>query len=90
MTSDEAARLQEILQEVRLQLSRIHHDINNPLSIISGNVQLIDELSKVLELKGEFSGPIQDLYKAIEQLTASIDRLMTVRNILADMVQSDG
>jgi signal transduction histidine kinase len=89
MNRSETDQLLDILQDVRQKLSRIHHDINNPLSIISGNVQLIQELSRALEVQEEFSGPLEDIHTAVDQLTDSIDRLMTVRNILAEKIETE-
>ncbi len=77
--------LLEKLEQIRHQLSRAHHDINNPLAVISGNVELLNELTKALGVDEELNGPLTDIEKAVELLTENVDRLMVVRKILTDL-----
>ncbi|MCZ6704849.1 MAG: histidine kinase [Bacteroidetes bacterium] len=73
---------------MRKHLSRIHHDLNNPLSIVSGNVQILDELSKALQVGDEFEVPIQDVMVAVEQLTEITKELLVLRNVLAQLEEN--
>jgi signal transduction histidine kinase len=77
----------EQLGLTRSQLSRIHHDLNNPLSVISGNAELLAELSRALGLEEELGGPIDDLSAAVDQLTENVDRLLAVRGLLNELTQ---
>lgn len=52
------------LEEIRAALTRVSHDINNPLSIISGNAQLLLELANSLDLDEEFAQPVRDIEEA--------------------------
>lgn len=88
MTRDESEKIQTTLRTVRKHLSRIHHDLNNPLSIVSGNVQLLDELSKALQVGDEFEVPIQDVMVAVEQLTEITEELLVLRNVLAQLEEN--
>lgn len=56
-------------------LRRVTHDINNPLSIISGNAQLLLELSQALELDPDVAKPIRDIEEASQRLAHMIERL---------------
>lgn len=56
-------------------LSRVTHDINNPLSIISGNAQLLLELAQVLDLDPDVAKPIRDIEEASQRLARMIERL---------------
>ena len=85
MPDTDAERLHKAIQEIRTRLSRIHHNINNPLSIVSGNMQLLHELSLSLEIKADFSEPLQDVEAALELLMEWVDELMVLRNSLADL-----
>lgn len=73
------------LETIRVQLSRIHHDLNNPLSVISGNVELIGELTKALGVELDLGGPIEDLAAAVDQLAENVDRLLAVRGLLSEL-----
>ncbi len=88
MTRDESEKIHTTLRTVRKHLSRIHHDLNNPLSIVSGNVQLLDELSKALQVGDEFEVPIQDVMVAVEQLTEITEELLVLRNVLAQLEEN--
>lgn len=86
----DATRIQDLgaqLERIRAELSRVHHDLNNPLSVIAGNAELLDVLTE-----GDGAGPgvreaIKDLLLAVEQLTGHTDRLLAVRGLLNEVVQ---
>lgn len=85
MTQDESEKIRETLRTVRKHLSRIHHDMNNPLSIISGNVQLLNELSKALKVSDDFDAPLKDVLTATERLTGLTEELVVLRNLLMQL-----
>ncbi len=85
MTKTETEQIQATIDGIKSQLSRIHHQINNPLSVISGNVQLLQELARVLGVEDDFSGPLTDIVSAADQLAESADQLMVTRNLLAQL-----
>lgn len=77
--------LERTLRDLRGRLSRVHHDLNNPLSIVSGNAQLLRELSKALGVEEEFHGPLDDLEAAVDKLSESADGLILVRRMLVEL-----
>ncbi len=85
ITKEGSENLQAILRNMRNHLSRIHHDLNNPLSIISGNVQLLQERSTVLDVTEDFDAPLKDVMAAVEQMTETTDELLVLRNFLAQL-----
>lgn len=87
MTKTESEQLQATLDGIKSKLSRIHHQINNPLSVISGNVELLHELARVLGVQEDFSGPLSDIAAAVDQLAESADQLMVTRNLIAQLNQ---
>ena len=87
MTREESDKLQAALGTVRKHVSRIHHDMNNPMSVISGNVQLLQELARALHVQDDFEEPLKDVAAALEQLTTTTDELLVVRNLLAQLNQ---
>lgn len=88
MTRAESEKIHTTLRAVRKHLSRIHHDLNNPLSIVSGNVQLLDELSKALQVRDDFELPLNDIMVAVEQLTGITEELLVLRNVLAQLEEN--
>lgn len=93
MTSNDAISRDQFLEQleaIRGQLSRVHHDINNPLSVISGNVELISELTNALGMKGDLEGPLEDIAAAVVQLTENVDKLLAVRGLLNELSPSFG
>ena len=73
------------LEKIRSELSRVHHDINNPLSVIAGNVELLAELTRALELGEDIGETVSDLQHAVELLTEQVDRLLAVRGLLSQV-----
>lgn len=72
-------------------LSAVTHDINNPLAIISGNAQLLLELSRLLDLDPDVAKPIQDIEEASRRLAAMVGRLSALREALPnDSAGGDG
>lgn len=60
---------------LQVALTRATHDINNPLAVISGNAQLLLELSRVLDLDPDVAKPIKDIEEASHQLAIMVQRL---------------
>jgi signal transduction histidine kinase len=80
--------IKAVLETLKAQLSRIHHDVNNPVTVISGNTELIRELAKALGVEDDFKGPLEDMEAALDELSERIDKLMTVRKMMADLSES--
>lgn len=86
MNSEESTERQTSpipIDELRAELSRIHHNINNPLSVISGNVELLQELASAMSLNEELGEPLNDILEAVLQLSESSDQLMVTRRLLS-------
>lgn len=65
----------ELRTDLHVALTRVTHDINNPLAVISGNAQLLLELARALELDPDVAKPIQDIEAASQQLAGMVARL---------------
>lgn len=72
--------------DLQVALTRATHDINNPLAIISGNAQLLMELSRALDLDPDVAKPIQDIEEASQRLAVMVERL----NALNDPARAQG
>ena len=70
------------LEDVRETVSSVHHDLNNPLSIIAGNAQFLLELSREADLDKQFIASIQDVQEAAERMSDSLDRLTRLKEEL--------
>lgn len=70
------------LSEVRNALSEMRHDINNPLAIISGNVQYLLEVARAAEYGDQVSEPLQDIEEASRQITNSLQELDEIQESL--------
>ena len=72
--------------ELQVALTRVTHDINNPLAVISGNAQLLLELARALDLDPDVAKPIQDIEEASQRLADMVQRL----NALNDAARAQG
>lgn len=77
-----ATRTTDALRRVRHTISRVNHDLNNPLSIISGNAQLLVELANALELDGDLAQPIHDIEEASARVSGILRRLLDLKDQL--------
>lgn len=68
--------------EVAGRLSKIKHDANNPLAIVSGNAQLLRELAAMEGLGEEFMGPINDIIDASERVSEALNELTVLQRLL--------
>ena len=79
--ADEAPGLSgELISALRDAMSRVNHEINNPLAIISGNAQLL--LALGTDLDPDLLEPIQDIEEASHRLSTSLRKLVELRNLL--------
>jgi len=76
---DGAADPVALLSDVRRRLSRVVHDVNNPLAIISGNAQLLVELARMMDLDPELAKPISDIEEASRQLAERVELLAQLK-----------
>ncbi|TDI74733.1 MAG: hypothetical protein E2O84_05435 [Bacteroidetes bacterium] len=67
---------------LQAELSNLHHRMNNPLAVISGNVQLLKELAKALSVGEDLEGPLTDIASAVDQLAAGTEQLILLRELL--------
>lgn len=72
----------DVLRRVRQTISRVNHDLNNPLSIISGNAQLLRELVRTLDPDGDLVQPIQDIEEASLRVSGILRRLVELKDAL--------
>lgn len=63
------------VQQLRETLSKVYHDINNPLAIISGNAQLLLEMAHMMGLDDQLVEPIEDIEEASRRLNESLGDL---------------
>ena len=69
----------EVLSDVHDTVSSVHHDLNNPLSIITGNAQFLLELSKEKDLDQQFESSAEDIREAAERMAESLHRLAQIK-----------
>ena len=88
-TTEDAGLSSELISALRAAMSRVNHEINNPLAIISGNAQLL--LALASDLDPELLEPIEDIEQASHRLATSLRKLVELRNLLENPeVASEG
>lgn len=70
------------LDEVRDTVSSVYHDLNNPLSIISGNAQFLLEIGKEEDLDEQFLSSAEDIKEAAERMAESLHQLTRLKEEL--------
>lgn len=73
-------RQRQLLHEIRTAISAINHEINNPLAIISGNAQLLLELSRMMDLDDAVVHPIEDIDHASRRVAELLNKLRDLRD----------
>jgi len=70
------------LDDVHETVSTVYHDLNNPLSIISGNAQFLLEISREEDLDEQFVSSVQDIKEAAERMANSLHQLTRLKEKL--------
>jgi signal transduction histidine kinase len=70
---------EETAEDLRDAISDIYHDLNNPLSIISGNAQFLIELSREQEMGDQVEASAEDIQEAARRMSNSLKRLDHLR-----------
>lgn len=70
---------EDAMRVVQRALSRIYHDTNNPLSIVSGNAQYFLELAETMDVDEELAQPVRDIHEAGERVAMGLRRLTILR-----------
>ena len=68
------------LRAMSEEIVRLHHEVNNPLAIISGNAQLLVELARAMDMDEDLLGPIRDIEEASRRLADSLRGLARLRD----------
>jgi len=71
-------------QEAQEAISSVYHDLNNPLSIISGNAQFLLELSREEDIDDQFVSSVQDIKEAAQQMAESMERLNRLKEAMGE------
>ena len=72
----------ELIRALVRTLSRIYHDTNNPLAIVSGNAQFLLELSKTMDVDEDLLQPMQDIEEASERVAQGLKEISRLRDDL--------
>ena len=70
--------------EAHEAVSSVYHDLNNPLSIISGNAQFLLEISREEDLDEQFVSSARDIKEAAERMADSLNRLTRLKEELKE------
>jgi len=74
----------ETRDEIREAVSTVYHDLNNPLSIISGNAQFLLEISREKDLDEQFISSARDIKEAAQRMSDSLNRLTRLKEQLKE------
>ena len=74
---------QELAENISSRISSAQHDINNPLSIIIGNAQLLVELARAMDLGDDIIQPAQDILDAGQRISGSLEELDEIKEAIA-------
>ncbi len=73
----------ELLAAIRTNISKVHHELNNPLSIICGNAELLITLAQLMELGDDIIQPLKDIELAGQQMADSMHKLIVLREMIS-------
>lgn len=79
-----------VIKVLRETLSRVFHDANNPLSIVSGNAQYVLELGKAMDLDEDVVQPVRDIEEASERVAEGLRDISRVRDEIDSYLKSVG
>jgi len=72
------------LDDAHETVSSVYHDLNNPLSIISGNAQFLLEISREEDMYEQVISSAQDIREAAQRMSDSLQRLTRLKEELRE------
>ena len=78
----------DVIRMLRQTLSKVYHDTNNPLSIVSGNAQYVLELGKAMDLDEEIVEPVRDIEEASERVAEGLRDISRIRDEIESYLES--
>jgi signal transduction histidine kinase len=72
------------LDDAHETVSSVYHDLNNPLSIISGNAQFLLEISREEDMDEQVISSAQDIREAAQRMSDSLQRLTRLKEELRE------
>jgi signal transduction histidine kinase len=72
----------DALDDLHDTVSTVYHDLNNPLSIISGNAQFLLEISREEDLDEQFVSSAKDIKEASQRMADSLHKLTRLKEQL--------
>lgn len=80
-----------LLQALRTEAGAVAHAVNNPLTVIAGNAQLLGEMARMGAIDPSLCRTVEDIEAAAQQLSEALGRLSMLRErIAASLGVSDG
>ena len=79
--NDEQERVR-YLNSIRKAINKVHHDLSNPLTIITGNAQFFLEVSKMMDMEADIVQPVRDIEAAAQHMSEILDRLILLKEML--------
>ena len=74
-----ADEVREALTVLRDEMSRVAHALNNPLSVITGNAQLGQEMGAALGVDDDIRGAFEQIQQAATELGGLFGEITTLR-----------
>ena len=81
---DEGSESARMLAELRQAVGKATHDVNNPLTVISGNAQLAVELARALDVDEAVLGAVREIDEAAGRLAQTLLELDRLKQQIAD------
>lgn len=80
MDSKQPSLYDAVLRRIEGDLGSVFHDVNNPLSIISGNIQLLEQLLVMGNPDPDVMAVVDDIRIACDKMTESAKRIDELRS----------
>jgi len=71
-----------LLRTIRSNLSWVHHELNNPLSAISGNAELLLALADMKGLDEDIIAALRDIEEASQHMAESLHKLKVLKEMI--------
>ncbi len=87
--SESTNSTEDVRENIRETVSSVYHDLNNPLSIISGNAQFLLEIGKEEGLDDQFLSSAEDIKEAAQRMAESLHQLTRLKEELKEELEEE-
>jgi signal transduction histidine kinase len=82
---EDQVEMSGLIKHIGKELSTFYHDFNNPLTVLSGNIQLLQILAETMHVPPDIAKPIQDINGISSRFIHDLEIIQELKERIRDL-----